>query len=61
MRPDYDYEKGLSLHLYQPIDGVVATCQVPSIDGSIVQRNTEGKTGDSGGREGIFSRIIERT
>ena len=43
MRPDYDYEKGLSLHLYQPIDGVVAACQIPSTDGSIVNTITAEK------------------
>ena len=44
MRPDYDYEKGLSLHLYQPMDGVVATCQIPATDGSIVNTITAEKT-----------------
>ena len=44
MRPDYDYEKGLSLHLYQPVDGAVATCQIPSTDGSIVNTITAEKT-----------------
>ena len=44
MRPDYDYEKGLSLYLYQPVDGVVATCQIPSTDGRIVNTITAEKT-----------------
>ncbi len=44
MRPDYDYEKGLSLYLYQPVDGVVTTCQIPSTDGSIVNTITAEKT-----------------
>lgn len=34
-RPDYDYEEGLSLRLYQLKDGCQAECRVPATDGSI--------------------------
>ncbi len=35
-KPDYDYEEGLSLRLYQLKDGASAVCVVPAVDGSIV-------------------------
>ncbi len=33
-RPNYDYTKGLEVHLYQPADNASAACTVPNKDGS---------------------------
>ena len=45
-RPDYDYENGLALRLYQPVDGKEAVCKVPSVDGSIVNVITAKRNGN---------------
>ena len=37
-RPDYDYEKGLTLTWYQPSEGKEACCAVPNLNGQIVNR-----------------------
>ena len=37
-RPDYDYAEGVSLRLYQLLDGQEAICRIPSVDGRIVNR-----------------------
>lgn len=35
-RPDYDYAKGVSLHLYQLADDGRAVCEIPDLNGSTV-------------------------
>lgn len=35
-RPDYDYQAGVSLRLYQPEDGKEAICRIPDLSGNIV-------------------------
>lgn len=45
-RPDYDYEAGLALRLYQPKDGKEAECKIPSVDGSIVNVITAKREGN---------------
>ena len=35
-RPDYDYQEGMSLRLYQLQNGKAAVCEVPSVEGEIV-------------------------
>ena len=34
-RPDYDYRRGVELHLFAPDDGNRAVCDIPNIDGGI--------------------------
>lgn len=46
-RPDYDYAAGLALRLYQPTEGTEAVCQIPSVDGSIVNVITARREGDT--------------
>lgn len=45
-RPDYDYQKGLSLRLYQLQDGKTAVCRVPDTQGRIVNVITAKRIGD---------------
>lgn len=35
-RPDYDYANNCQLHLYAPVEGKEAVCQIPDADGNIV-------------------------
>lgn len=44
-KPDYDYAQGVSLRLYQPQDGMTAVCEMPAVDGSIVNTITAKRTG----------------
>ena len=45
-RPDYDYQKGLSLRLYQLQNGKEAVCEVPSVEGNIVNRISAARCGN---------------
>ena len=45
-RPDYDYERGLTLTWYQPVEGKETCCAVPSTNGEIVNRAYAVKQGE---------------
>lgn len=45
-RPDYDYTKGLSLRLYQPEEEKTAVCEIPDVNGNIVNVITAKRTGN---------------
>lgn len=45
-KPDYDYSKGLSLRLYQLMEGETAVCRIPDVDGNIVNMITAKRIGD---------------
>ncbi len=45
-RPDYDYEKGLVLRLYQPVGGGMALCEIPDVNGNIVNTITARRIGN---------------
>ena len=45
-RPDYNYQKGLSLRLYQLQDGCKAECFIPDINGNIVNRICASRCGN---------------
>lgn len=44
-RPDYDYTEGLSLRLYQLKEGKTAVCEIPDVNGTIVNTITAKRTG----------------
>ncbi len=45
-RPDYDYEKNLTLRLYQPREGQKAVCRIPSPEGEFVNEITALRQGE---------------
>lgn len=45
-RPDYEYQKGLSLRLYQPQNGSECICRVPDTEGNIVNVITAKRSGN---------------
>lgn len=45
-RPDYDYAKGMTLRLYQLKNGETAVCEIPDINGNIVNTIMAKRTGN---------------
>lgn len=45
-RPDYDYAKGMTLRLYQLKNGETAVCEIPDINGNIVNKIMAKRTGN---------------
>lgn len=45
-RPDYNYQAGVSLRLYQPLEDVESICRIPDTEGNVVNTITAKRNGN---------------